>query len=147
MTLGKSLLVTACISGLVVASAAGQVGNGVSVVAGSGGGFVDQLVQVSAQSTPAGVRGHFSLSGEFFHDMEARCIRTVGDRTIVGGVIVDSWNPVVIGRTSAVVVIDGGPGANDQMNLAFSISGLDACPSDVSTITLNPVTHGNYVVR
>lgn len=144
-----SLLALAGIGSLIAASTAGgEVGTGVTVVAGAGGARASVWVQVAAQSTPGGVAGRFSVTGEgYFHDVEVRCIRTLSDRTIVGGVIVDSFNPVVIGHTSLVAVSDGGPGGVDWMNVAFSSTVLDTCPLNASTIPLNPLVHGNFVVK
>jgi hypothetical protein len=51
------------------------------------------------------------------------------------------------GRTSLVAVSADGPEGTDWMNVAFTISGLDACPSDAATIPLSPVAQGNFVVR
>ena len=145
MTLRSSLLVLGIAGALIVASASAEVGAGVVVVAGSGNG-AGQHAQVAAHSTPAGTGGHFEISsGGQFNTVEVRCIRVLADRTLVGGVIVKSWNPEVIGRTGLIAVSDGGPAGTDEINVAFSISGMDQCP--VFALPLAPVVSGNFVVR
>jgi hypothetical protein len=112
-----------------------------------GAGRVGSLdVSVAVFSTPSGPRGTFSVRTDprILHLSRVTCLRTVGDRVLVGGVIIHSSNPAVVGHTSLIAIRDGKAGAPDAVGSAFSSSGLDACP--VFAIGLNPVTFGGFVV-
>jgi hypothetical protein len=103
-------------------------------------------ISVAAFSTPGGPRGTVSVRTDprVLHVSRVTCLRTVGDRVLVGGVIIHSSNPAVVGHTSLVAIRDGKAGAPDAVGSAFSSSGLDTCP--VFALGLNPVTLGGFVV-
>jgi hypothetical protein len=73
------------------------------------------------------------------------CVRVVGARVLVGGVIVRSPTPATLGHTSLVAIEDGGRGGTDLLGIAFSNSGLDTCP--VFDLPMRPVTQGNFFVH
>lgn len=137
-------LLTLVAAGFAVASTA-LASSAVTTVAGVGvsGG---SEIRLSARSTPAGVDGRLwiGVGRDFFDLVEVRCVRLVSDGVLVGGEIVDSTTPVVVGRTAMVKVQDAGPSGDDRVSITFSTSGLDACPVFENPVA--PLESGQFVV-
>jgi hypothetical protein len=138
-------------SALAVAVAAAlassvSAGPNITAVAGYGKLASGLSATVGAVSTPAGVHGRVRVVTQpgFVFVSRVTCVKFVGARVLVGGVIVRSSNPATVGHTSLVAIENGGPGGTDLLGSAFSTSGLDTCP--VFAVPMNPVTVGNFVV-
>lgn len=117
------------------------------VVAGHGTVGPTATVDVAAVQLNGQARGTLRIDNGpgFFFVSEVRCVRVVENAVLVGGVIVDAFNPSLIGHTSMIAVDDGGPGGADNVGIAFSPSGLDSCPA--FPLPVSPVTSGNFVVH
>ena len=81
--------------------------------------------------------------GGFVFVSRVTCVRQVGERVLVGGVIIRSPSPATLGHTSMIDLEENGP-APDRLGIAFSSSGLDSCP-DIEP-PLHEVTMGNFFV-
>ena len=142
MRLGLVTVVAAAAA--AIAAAPVSAGSDVVVVAGYGQIAGGASARVVAVSTPAGVHGRLDVQSQpgFRFVSKVTCVRVVGDRVLVGGVIVRATNPATIGNTSLVGVEDDAAG--DRVGLAFSNSGLDSCP--VFDLPLHELTRGGFVV-
>ena len=140
-----SLLVLALVVGAVCAApvAAQQ---SVTIVAGHGSVAGGAEVTVGAFDVGAHVGGVLRVESApgFVFVSRVSCVRVVEGRVLVGGVIVRSPSPATLGHTSLVAIVDHGPGETDSLGIAFSNSGLDACP--VFALPLHPLQSGNFVV-
>ena len=144
--LAVSLLV---VSAAALVPAAGLAAPGDRTVVAGHGRVSSSVVTVSANAAGSSVRGMTVIDNGpgFLFISDVRCVRVVGDTVLVGGVIVDSTNPITIGHTSLVAIQDGGPAGDDRVGLVFSFSGLDTCPTEVlGIVPMRPLSHGNLVV-
>ena len=145
----RILLIAALCSG-VLASPAGSVvsRDGSTIIVAGSGTTGSSSAEIFAVKFGGFVFGTATVETQpgFVFVSEVKCIRVVGTRVLVGGVIVRAPTPV-IGRTSLVVVEDGGFGrGGDRANFAFSFSGLDSCPEFTFPFPLFPLTSGDFVV-
>src|SRR5262245_39797315 len=103
-----------------------SAGPGTTVVAGHGRLPSGLSATVGAVSTPFGVHGRVRVVTQpgFVFVSRVTCVKVVGSRVLVGGVIVRSSNPATVGNTSLVAIEDGGSGGTDRLGSAFSNSGL-----------------------
>jgi hypothetical protein len=104
-------------------------------------------LRVGALSGPAGVQGTMVIDNGpgFVFTIKVTCIRDLGAVVLVGGVIVQTTNPITLGHTSEVAIFDRGGTGQDLVGIAFSSSGLDSCPSIGQPLL--QVTNGQFVVR
>ena len=141
----KILVLTVVAAAISVAPVSAQPST--VVVAGHGsvaGGAVVTVVAFDANGLIGGVLRVESAPG-FVFVSRVTCVRVVEGRVLVGGVIFRSPTPATLGNTSLVAVADGGPGGTDSVGIAFSNSGLDACP--VFALPMHQLTLGNFVVH
>jgi hypothetical protein len=78
----------------------------------------------------------------FLFVSKVTCVEELPDGVLVGGVIVRSPTDATLGSTSLVKVVDGGPAGPDLLGIAFSRTGLDACP--VFALPLHAVQTGKF---
>ena len=116
------------------------------VVAGHGSVAGGAVVTVGAFAMDGHIGGVLQVESApgFVFVSRVTCVRVVEDRVLVGGVIFRSPTPATLGNTSLVEIADGGPDATDSLGIAFSNSGLDACP--VFELPMHEVASGNFVV-
>lgn len=117
-----------------------------TVVAGHGSVAGGAVVTVGAFDVRGQIGGLLRVESApgFVFVSRVRCVRVVEGRVLVGGVIIRSPSPATLGHTSLVAIVDQGPGGTDSIGIAFSNSGLDACP--VFALPLHPLQSGNFVV-